>query len=209
MEIKIEETGYYHFNEVLMNRLTKKNDEEYHFYYYSGNRFPIQIQKTPNDFFINLAFQNDTHSFKEFWMVYPYKMDNTLCSSFVIESKPLLDIPSFLKVMHDYGFTFNGQFYRSFSEEYVKDKLIGYMRKYISDFTKYKVSMLYDNKRKCLLIMDEYTHTRSTIKVIFLSGGYWFIPTIPKNDSYEQEMCKTIKHSLDHYELNIIFGQKK
>lgn len=208
MEIIIEETGYFHFNAMLMNRLSKKNDEEHHFYSYSGSRFPIQIQKVPNDFFINLAFQNDTHSFKEFWMMYPYKMDKTLSSSFVIESKPLMDIPSFLKVMCNYGFTFNGQFNRCFTEEFVKDKIISYMRQYISDCTKYKVSILYDNKRKCLYITNDY-NTGSTIKVIFLDSGYWFIPTIPKNDTYEQEMCKNIKHSLDHYELNIIFCPKK
>lgn len=206
MEIKIEQTGYYHFNEIIISRLAKRLDEENHYYSYSGNQFPIQIQKAPNDFFINLAFHNDAHSFKEFWMVYPYKMNKNLFSSFVIESKPLLDIPSFLKVMHEYGFAFNGQFYRWFTEEYVKDDLIGYMRKYISDCTNCKVSILYDNNLQCLYIMDDYNHNRPNIKVNFLDGGYWFIPTIPKNDTYEQEMCKTIKHSLDHFELNIIFG---
>lgn len=208
LEVKITETGFFHYNEMVKNRLKISLPEERHFYEYKKNRFPIKLEQVENDFIVKPVFRSTSEFFTESWLLYPYNVDSLVENSMTIVSSPIHSLDELDSILKMYGFTYTGKLFSYDPNEDFKRRMTDYFWSYFSSYSKYKVNFFFDTKTNCLTIQNYY-QSGNGIKVYFIEDGYWFIPCIPEDNSFALELCKTVQFLLNQYEFISIFGQKK
>lgn len=208
LELDIQSTSYFSFNEIFSKRLKKKEDNLQTFIVHSKNKFPVELHSIDNDFDIHLTFKNTPTHFIENWLVFPYKNQSMERSSFFsIESPPLPTMLDFFMILDKYEFPFKGEFHFRYSSRELLTIMITYLRDYISTYTNQKVNIRFNTEENCILITN--IATLLSIKLHLFDGGYWFIPLIPKINSSQYELCVAIEKLCNQFELLSVFGAKK
>jgi hypothetical protein len=151
------------------------------------------------------SFEWETDFFTESWLLYPYKTNE---SSFVIQSKAPNNLDELDEIIKMYGFRYSGKLQFFNPNEDLKENLLEYLCDYFASYCKYKVFFDFDSKLNCLRIRNFY-NSELVVKVHFIEEGYWFISSIPSENTFAYDVCETAYFLLKQMDLISIFGQKK
>ncbi len=208
LELSIQKTSYFSFNDTFSKRFQKDGENLQTFIVHDNNKFPVKLNLIENDFDIHLTFENTPTHFREKWIVFPYKSQGIVRSSyFLLESAPLPTMLDFLRILDAYKFPFKGEFQFRYSFNELLSFMIDYLRDYISNYSNQKVSIRFSKEENCIYITNSITLT--SIQLHLFDGGYWLIPSIPKPESAQYELCVAIEKLCNQYELLSVFGVKK